>query len=357
MAKIDIQQWGNFKVKDVFETNLIGKTLQVPTGAMVERKNLREGDIPRVTVSNFNNGITGYYADIDDSNYRVYENFISVSFLGTVFYQPSRASLDMKVHCLKLKGRSYNINIAEYLVTVVRNAIKNFMYADQLSSTVLPDLEIQLPVCQNGEPDWEYMDTYMSEVLRESEASLENLKQASTLKRQIDITRWKKFKLTDIFNMNNTKSIVQKSIEPNSGKTPYVTAQAGNNGVLTYIVCPNEWKDDGNCIMIGGKTLTFSYQKEPFCSNDSHNIVLYLKDKSHETEISYLFLIVVLRKALSQKYSWGDSISMTRIKEDTFQLPVKQDGNPDWEYMDAYMSKVLRESEGNLENLIHGVGD
>ena len=96
---------------------------------------------------------------------------------------------------------------------------------------------------------------------------------------KIDTSGWKEFKLTDIFRMNNTKSIVQKDIVTDSGKTPYVTAQARNNGVLTYINCPNEWLDDGDCIMIGGKTLTFSYQKKPFCSNDSHNIALYLKNK------------------------------------------------------------------------------
>ena len=106
---------------------------------------------------------------------------------------------------------------------------------------------------------------------------------------KIDASKWKSFKLTDIFRMSNTKSIVQKDIAPDSGEIPYVTAQAGNNGVMTYVECPDEWLDDGDCIMIGGKTLTFSYQAKPFCSNDSHNIALYLKDKVNASEIRYLF--------------------------------------------------------------------
>ena len=132
---------------------------------------------------------------------------------------------------------------------------------------------------------------------------------------KIDASKWKSFKLTDIFRMSNTKSIVQKDIAPDSGEIPYVTAQAGNNGVMTYVECPDEWLDDGDCIMIGGKTLTFSYQAKPFCSNDSHNIALYLKDKVNASEIRYLFLIAVLRGTLYQKYSWGDSVSMKRIKD------------------------------------------
>ena len=89
---------------------------------------------------------------------------------------------------------------------------------------------------------------------------------------KIDASKWKSFKLTDIFRMSNTKSIVQKDIAPDSGEIPYVTAQAGNNGVMTYVECPDEWLDDGDCIMIGGKTLTFSYQAKPFCSNDMSTV-------------------------------------------------------------------------------------
>ena len=174
---------------------------------------------------------------------------------------------------------------------------------------------------------------------------------------KIDASKWKSFKLTDIFRMSNTKSIVQKDIAPDSGEIPYVTAQAGNNGVMTYVECPDEWLDDGDCIMIGGKTLTFSYQATPFCSNDSHNIALYLKDKVNASEIRYLFLIAVLRGTLYQKYSWGDSVSMKRIKDDTFMLPVDASGEPDWAYMDEYMSEVMQEAEKSLEHLSQADGD
>ena len=174
---------------------------------------------------------------------------------------------------------------------------------------------------------------------------------------KIDASKWKSFKLTDIFRMSNTKSIVQKDIAPDSGEIPYVTAQAGNNGVMTYVECPDEWLDDGDCIMIGGKTLTFSYQAKPFCSNDSHNIALYLKDKVNASEIRYLFLIAVLRGTLYQKYSWGDSVSMKRLKDDTIMLPVNASGAPDWAYMDEYMSEVMQEAEKSLEHLSQADGD
>lgn len=176
MEKINTSCWKEYRVEDLFYTEKQGKKVQVPTGAMVAKKTLKEGSIPRVTVSNYNNGITGYYAKSDDINYRIYENFISVSFLGTVFYQPKRASLDMKVHCLKPLDIELNKYIASFLVTVIRKSILNFVYSDQLSSTVLPLLVIKLPTTADGKPDFVYMESYMRRIIEESETSLEILR-------------------------------------------------------------------------------------------------------------------------------------------------------------------------------------
>lgn len=168
---------------------------------------------------------------------------------------------------------------------------------------------------------------------------------------KIDTNSWKEFNISEIFLMKNTKSIVQKDILIDSGNVPYVTASSENNGVMTYIECPDEWIDKGNCIMIGGKTLVFSYQKHDFCSNDSHNIALYLKNSKYADEIHYLFLMVVLKAALYQKYSWGDSISMKKIVNEKFFLPVDGKGNPDWVHMSKYMQKMLNKVGSSIGNM------
>ena len=168
----------------------------------------------------------------------------------------------------------------------------------------------------------------------------------------IETTSWRTFPLVDVFEMSNTKSIVQRDIIPDSGTTPYVTASEKNNGVLTYISCPPEWLDNGGCIIIGGKTLTFTYQEQDFCSNDSHNIALYVKGEKQVSECVHLFLIAALRASLRQKYSWSDSISMKRIVNDEMKLPASSDGKPDWDYMDSYMQDILDTSKEALSHLI-----
>lgn len=102
-------------------------------------------------------------------------------------------------------------------------------------------------------------------------------------------TVWKPFPITDIFLIRNTGSVPAKDIAPDSGSVPYVTAQAGNNGVRSSIDCPTNCLEIGHCILIGGKTMTFSYQAVPFCSNDSHNIALYPQGKQLDEATSFFW--------------------------------------------------------------------
>lgn len=76
--------------------------------------------------------------------------------------------------------------------------------------------------------------------------------------------RKKEFKVVDIFDVKNTHSILQEWVKP--GVIPYVTAGAGNNSIAQYVSYDSKQIDTGNCIVIGGKTMVMSYQKDDFFS-------------------------------------------------------------------------------------------
>ena len=168
---------------------------------------------------------------------------------------------------------------------------------------------------------------------------------------------WTEFNLVDVFNVFNTKSILKEKIVPDSGTIPYVTAGELNNAVMTYIDCPKEWIDKGNCILIGGKTMVVTYQKDDFCSNDSHNLALYLKDETVKTnKYLYLFLVAVVKKALGGKYVWGDSISYKKIQKDRIQLPVKDNNEIAWDFMREHIIDLEQECIVKLETFLNGTG-
>ena len=347
---IDVGAWKEFTVSELFITEQHGSSLQVPTGAMMPKKDLINGDIPRVTVSNFNNGITGYYADSDDKNYRTYENFISVSFLGTVFYQPKKASLDMKVHCLKPVEHELNEYSASFIATIIRKTIMNYKYVDQLSSTVLANLSLKLPATSDGQPDWQYMEDFMKQITEESEKSLEDLTKADNAKHKINVSNWGVFNCGDLFECKNTGNILARDVSDGSGDTPYVTASSYNNGVVAHIDASNYEIIKGSCILVGGKTFTITYQKDDFVSNDSHNFTIRVK--GHDiSEPCYLFLASMLYAHFGQKYSWNDAVTKDKLMSEKLPLPITATGEPDWRYMEDSMGQIMLESEQALRSL------
>lgn len=98
--------------------------------------------------------------------------------------------------------------------------------------------------------------------------------------------------------------------------------------------------EKGNSILIGGKTLVITYQEDDFYSNDSHNLALYLKEEKYQRKNIYLYLVTVLYSSLKNLYSWGDSISSKSIQKDIIKLPIKNDGNPDYEYMERFIEDI-----------------
>ena len=145
-------------------------------------------------------------------------------------------------------------------------------------------------------------------------------------------------------------NILIRDIEDGSGSTPYVTASGVNNGVAAMINASRYELIKGNCILVGGKTFTLTYQKEDFVSNDSHNFEMHLKNIEGNCYI-YLYLIAVLRATLGNRYFWGDAVTKDKIMADEILLPCDDSKQPNWDYMEAYMETIHNKAISNLDNI------
>ena len=245
-----------------------------------------------------------------------------------------------------------------YIITVWKKAIPNLGYSRHWS--VAKKVKLNLPITSTGEIDFYYMQARIQEMeqarIQEMDsylkvAGFENCElskeERDALKKMRNgLIKYKTFYVTDdkasgrangIFQVNNSHNILQSSILADSGSTPYVTAGESNNSVSTYISYDRDLIERGNSIMIGGKTMVITYQAEDFFSNDSHNLVLYAKDKNLRNELVQLFLVTSLNKSLKPIYSWGDSISKAKIKKDKLRLPVTISGEIDYHFMETYI--------------------
>ncbi len=161
----------------------------------------------------------------------------------------------------------------------------------------------------------------------------------ASLNKKLQNIEWGEYRLIDVFTVRNTKNILSRDIVENSGNTPYLCASAENNAISTYISYDESYKDKGNCLFIGGKTFVVTYQKQDFYSNDSHNLILDLKNEKSKTKSSQLFMATCIIKSLGGKYTWGNSISYSKIQKDKVYFPTKK-GEIDFAFMEKFIAEL-----------------
>lgn len=228
---------------------------------------------------------------------------------------------------------------------------------------VLNNITIHIPVTSADNIDFAYMesriremeesriremDAYLKvagfedcELTEEERSTIELMKRGNVVFNSFYVTdNHKKKRENGVFAVKNSHNILQSSVIAGSGNIPYVTAGEGNNSVYAYISYDKNQIEEGNAIMIGGKTMVVTYQADDFFSNDSHNLVLYAKDKKLRKELIQLFMVASLNKSLKPIYSWGDSISKTKIVKDKIKLPVTSSGSIDYKFMETYIRAI-----------------
>lgn len=343
-----------FKVGELFD--VVGR------GTRITKQNRILGDIPLVTAGRENQGIAEYIKE----NKELFKGPVfTIDMFGNTFARDYDFYADDNIIVF---GRE-DTSISQYLYVVsMLGYLSNvYGYGNQFRLNSIENTSIQLPVKPGTDDvnytqddiDWDYMESTIRELeestIRELDAYLKETGlddyhltdvERALLERE---PMFCVFSVTTVFDVINTKSIrksdIQEQLQSNDGSIPYITASDKNNAVAAYIECPQEWIDKGNCIFIGGKTTTITYQSQDFCSNDSHNLALYLKNEQARTERIQLYLASILKKAFANKYQWSNALSKTRIKAESIQLPVKSGTDSsnytqediDWDYMASYV--------------------
>lgn len=343
-------KWGEFKLGDLFE--IVG-TKSLDSNAI----DFTETGINFVGRTFENNGIQG---KIQKRDFAPNEpSTITATVIGNYKYvkyqkQPYYCSQNInKLTPRKSFFTKWNEYIAYFCITNIQKFVS--LYDGQQGGYKLNDIndfKISLPITENNEIDFDFMESFIRELeeerIRELSAYLtvSGLSDATLTANEVatlqafDGLEWREFNVTDVFNVKNTHNILSSEIAENSGGVPYLCASTENNGVSSYISYNADFLEDGNCIFIGGKTFVVSYQKDDFFSNDSHNLALYLKDCEADKS-NQLYLATCIRKSLAHKYSWGNSISNAKIKGDKVMLPVRN-GVPDYAAMQNFISAVQK---------------
>lgn len=322
LAKV---KWGEFKIGELFE---------IGTGSLIPSDKLFSGNIPRISAKSNNNGIIDFFDTVELTDARHFENFITVNFFGSdggVFYHPYKASVEMKVHTLKIPNYEFTIRTGKFIASCLKLALNGFGYGNQLSSSKLRELDfkIQLPI-QDNKINFDFMESFIAELEAERIAELEAYLLATGLK-DYNLTdeeqqalddfekgefEWKEFTFQSLFN-NIVQGRRLKKDDQISGNIPFVMAGITNTGVVNYISNPvARFPKNSITIDIFGNTF---YRNYDFGAGDDTGV--YWNDEKNYSKQIMLYLATSMAKSLSGKFSYGKKLRSSQSFNFKITLP------------------------------------
>ncbi|MBQ6759073.1 MAG: restriction endonuclease subunit S [Selenomonadaceae bacterium] len=128
-----------------------------------------------------------------------------------------------------------------------------------------------------------------------------------------------------------------KTADHIQGDVPYISSSAQSNGVDDFIGNSENVRKFKDCLTIAnsgsvGKSFYHSYE---FIASD-HVTALSAPNLN---KYHYLFLSKQLER-LQEKYNFNREITDTRIRKEKLMLPVNAAGEPDFDYMAAFIKRL-----------------
>ena len=347
MKKLSEMKWKAFFLEDVCTIN---------SGRDIYERERIMGKTPYITATAEQNGI-GYF--VGNVNETLEENCISVNRNGSVgyaFFHPYPALYGNDTR--KLIPHNRNKYVAMFIARAITAQKDKYGYGLKMGTARLRRQKIMLPIDENGQPDYSFMETYMKTVekrlLAQYKAYLthihgSNLNGGGKMRQ----TNWKAFSLNEICMINSGVRLVSRQMR--DGKRPFIGAADSNNGVTNFVSNTNASLDsnllgvnyNGNGVAIG-----FYHPYEAIFTDD----VKRIKFKQHiGNKYVYLFLKAAILKQKS-KYQYGYKFSGERMNRQKIVLPATTEGTPDFQYMENYMQyreyEILQKyTTERLENL------
>lgn len=349
MSKIDVSQWGEFKVGDLFERV---KTKKVPFKALdLPEESNSVQSLPLVAAGIDSQGRNRY---IEPKYVTILQNCLTVSAnganSGAVFYQNSVFSILQDAYALQLVDmyKKYRVqNIYLFLTSVLTNVLVNNNWTNKATWRKVQDKEIYLPITFDGKPDWEYMDNYIAKLSERAHKDVSSLNQVNPKPHKINIDNWQKFKIGDVFDIQKGRRLTKADQIP--GMTPFVGASADNYGITAYIGQNPIFNANTITVSYNGSVGQVFYQGEPYWASDDIN-VLSLKDEYDDLNSSMaLFFCACIQRA-GQSFGYTDKWTVNKMKGTSIFLPVAPSGQPDFDYMTKYIEMIQASAKCRLQS-------
>lgn len=350
MNKIDIVRWKEFKIGDLFDIHPT-KAYKMNNSALLEE----EGANPVVVNSSYNNGIGGY------TNQECTEEGNMITFSDTtsadsVFYQEKPFVGYSHVQGLyPFEEKKWTKYSYLFLVTIFREKAKNlnYDYVNKFTRESAKEIILKFPVDENNNIDFKYMENYMKNIELKAQKSFNNLNKTDEKNNKINIEKWKNFHLYDLFEIDSGTKMDRIAMKYDNPTINFVGRSGINNGVTAVVDKIQDfepYKAGNLTLALGGAYLGSCFvQKKDFYT--SQNVVVLIPKSEISFAAKEFICSVIFKEGNTHYKAFIDELNR-HIKTDfSIKLPVTSSGDPDFKYMDNYMTNLKNNIESKLSYL------
>ena len=332
MKRLDELKWKAFNIEEIF--------IDIQRGKRLKTEDHIAGQTPYVSSSSILNGVDNFIANND--GVRRFKNCLTLANSGSVgetFYQPYE--FVASDHVTKLENPLFDKYAYLFIATIVKRLSEKYGYNREINDARLRRENILLPVDEIGKPDYAFMETYMRNVeqillKRHKDYLTSVMPSQEPEKVSIDGKKWKAFFMNEVFDIKSSVRLTKDDMVV--GNRPFVGASDSNNGVTAFVGNTNN-SLDSNVLGVnynGSVVHSFYHPYEAIFSDDVKR--LHFK---HYKDDKYAYLFV--KQAILQqksKFEYGYKFNGERMKRQQILLPVTISGEPDYDFMSAYMKRL-----------------
>ena len=147
---------------------------------------------------------------------------------------------------------------------------------------------------------------------------------------------WRPFFIEDIFDISSGKRLTKADMI--AGNTPFIGASDSNNGVTAFINNENISADE-NVLGVNYNGSVCECFYHPYHCLFSDDVKRFHLKNHTGNQYIYLFLATTIKKQ-QDKYNYGYKFNETRMRRQKIMLPVNDSGEPDYDFMEAYMREI-----------------
>lgn len=358
--KLSDREWKEFFLEDLFV---------VKAGKRLTNADKIDGKRPFVGATDNMNGVTGF---VDNTNNSLDKNVLGVNYNGApciCFYHPYECIFTDDVKRLHLKKHEDNAYVFLFMKSIIMQQKNKYSYGYKFNERRMLRQLLLVPVDDNDEPDYQFMEDYMKELMVAKRKQYQEYVEQRLAELGIDAKNtkvggynldleskeWRVFLIGDLFSVKRPPARNKDDYEV--GEVPFVASGSVNNGVMKCCKSHDDEKlDDAGCITVSPVDGSGFYQPYSFLGRGGAGSSILMLYADNFNLYSGQFIAKMISNTCTCKYTYGHMGNKDGIKRERIMLPINDNNEPDYEFMEEYGRKMMAKKYVHYLNFLESSG-